>query len=100
MTTKTGSQDTAVAHGGVVDRVAALQRAAEIVGADAPVDQVLRIADWLATGAGIAVDPQRLEKAAAVLAQDRNCKRLGDLSPSDQNRLRGDAFRVITAYLA
>lgn len=78
-------------------RLDALARARQLLGEDAPLDEAMRIAEWLLTGS-MPINPERLENAARMLAES-NGHNWTRLSQADADRRRGQALRTVIAYL-
>lgn len=82
----------------VTDRIGAVAQVRELFGPNHNADEVMRMAEWILTGA-VSVDPARLEHAARALAVTQGVD-WSTCTAGVENELRGQALQTITAYLA
>ncbi|HWO61421.1 MAG TPA: hypothetical protein VNO31_15435 [Umezawaea sp.] len=82
----------------ITARVDAYDRAADLLPEDADPEQVMRVAEWLNTGAAL-LDPARLAAAARVLVDVSSNYTYDAMSAQSKATYEGQAAQVVTAYL-
>lgn len=86
------------------DRAARFAEATSLLPADADLEHVMRLADWL-DGSTVLLDPERLRAAARARAAQEydaagNPRSYDHLPPSRQAVYDGEAAQIVSAYLS